>query len=142
MAIVFSCACGKQLSSKEEFAGRRICCPKCQEIVTIPGGKAKDEDEGSEVAKRSSAVKASPWFDSFLGQRATPWQPGDEARYQKQVVPPRDGPRCALRWTIALLFLIGLGVAGFFWLPDFIQRVQARVEAEQSARGDATAPRS
>jgi hypothetical protein len=37
MAIVFSCECGKQMQAKEEFAGRRMKCPVCQRVVTIPG---------------------------------------------------------------------------------------------------------
>ncbi len=36
MAIVFTCDCGKRLQAKEEFAGRRMKCPKCQATLTIP----------------------------------------------------------------------------------------------------------
>lgn len=36
MAIPFTCECGKKMSAKEEFAGRRLRCPECQRVVTIP----------------------------------------------------------------------------------------------------------
>jgi hypothetical protein len=40
MPLLFSCQCGKQLRAPEEFAGRRIKCPNCQEVVTVPGAPA------------------------------------------------------------------------------------------------------
>ena len=36
MAIQFSCACGKAMQAKEEYAGRRVRCGGCGAIVTIP----------------------------------------------------------------------------------------------------------
>ncbi len=36
MPIQFACACGKQLQAKDEFAGRKMRCPNCQEVLTIP----------------------------------------------------------------------------------------------------------
>jgi hypothetical protein len=36
MAIAFSCTCGKHLRARDEFAGRRIKCPGCQNLLTIP----------------------------------------------------------------------------------------------------------
>jgi hypothetical protein len=36
MAIEFNCTCGKTLAAKDEFAGRKLRCPKCQTVLTIP----------------------------------------------------------------------------------------------------------
>lgn len=36
MPIPFQCDCGKKMTAKEEFAGRRLRCPDCQRVVTIP----------------------------------------------------------------------------------------------------------
>jgi hypothetical protein len=36
MAIEFNCTCGKTLAAKDEFAGRKLRCPKCHTILTIP----------------------------------------------------------------------------------------------------------
>jgi hypothetical protein len=36
MSIKFECSCGRKMSAKEEFAGRRLRCPECQRVVMIP----------------------------------------------------------------------------------------------------------
>jgi hypothetical protein len=36
MAIRFACQCGKPLQSREDFAGRKMRCPACGAILTIP----------------------------------------------------------------------------------------------------------
>src|SRR5262245_49226401 len=36
MAIRFACACGKKLQAPDDFGGRRMKCPKCQTVLTIP----------------------------------------------------------------------------------------------------------
>src|SRR5262245_14748728 len=41
MPISFGChQCGKQLQARDEFRGRRLKCPGCGTILTIPGGGA------------------------------------------------------------------------------------------------------
>src|SRR5438270_8920383 len=41
MPVSFGCHnCGKQLQARDEFAGRRLKCPGCGTILTIPGGAA------------------------------------------------------------------------------------------------------
>lgn len=36
MAIVVQCTCGKRLSAKEELRGKRVKCPACQQLLTVP----------------------------------------------------------------------------------------------------------
>lgn len=36
MAIKFKCDCGKALSAREIYAGRRVRCPECGKKVTVP----------------------------------------------------------------------------------------------------------
>jgi phage FluMu protein Com len=43
MAISLVCECGKALSVRDEMAGKRVKCPACQTIMTVPadgGGEA------------------------------------------------------------------------------------------------------
>ncbi len=40
MPISFACSCGKTLIAKDAFAGKRMKCPKCSNIIHIPGGDA------------------------------------------------------------------------------------------------------
>ncbi len=49
MAIAFLCSCGKALKAKEAFAGRKVKCPQCLNIVRIPrldGAPADGQDDG------------------------------------------------------------------------------------------------
>jgi phage FluMu protein Com len=36
MPVTFECSCGKQLRVADEFAGKRIRCPACKEVQTVP----------------------------------------------------------------------------------------------------------
>jgi hypothetical protein len=38
MPITFNCACGKTLRVADEHAGKRVKCPACNAIGTVPGG--------------------------------------------------------------------------------------------------------
>jgi hypothetical protein len=57
MAIPVSCACGKKLSVKDEFAGRKVKCPACQKLLKVPAAEefAEDEfaDEPAELPQKS-----------------------------------------------------------------------------------------
>src|ERR1700731_4532437 len=37
MPITVNCACGKKYPVKDEFAGHRVKCPGCGQVLTIPG---------------------------------------------------------------------------------------------------------
>lgn len=41
MAIRFSCQCGKPLHAREEFAGRKMRCPACGIVLSIPDSGSK-----------------------------------------------------------------------------------------------------
>lgn len=43
MAIKVSCACGKTISAKDEFAGRRVKCPACKKPLRIPEANVEEE---------------------------------------------------------------------------------------------------
>jgi hypothetical protein len=44
MTISATCsACGKRLSGPDSAAGRKVKCPKCGQVVHLPGGNAADE---------------------------------------------------------------------------------------------------
>ena len=36
MSIKVSCRCGKKISAKDEYAGRKVKCPACQNVLRIP----------------------------------------------------------------------------------------------------------
>lgn len=57
MAISFVCSCGKKMAAKDEFAGRRLRCPECQCVVTIPKAGS-----GQIATPRLPAQKSSGTF--------------------------------------------------------------------------------
>jgi hypothetical protein len=201
MPISFECSCGKKMSAKEEFAGRRLRCPECQRVVTIPkagpalmpaspgksappsgrilvqpnlaksdvvpldvtrpttqetpppskpvsfaspenlealfapsmartpvlapppnaptallAGTPSNAELGvtpivapaGEATGARSAEPPSPtdhpWVDQSLRQIATPWRPGDEARFQAGIAPARES-ESPLLWIMPILIV-------------------------------------
>ena len=66
MPIEFECACGKRLTAKEEFVGRRLRCPGCQSVLTIPKSSIsvtpvvppRGSEQGLDVLKAATAAMA------------------------------------------------------------------------------------
>ncbi len=59
MAITFSCECGKQMTAKDEFAGRKIKCPKCGKVVRIPAQAADEEEESPQTLRPPPAWRVA-----------------------------------------------------------------------------------
>ncbi|MCA1685715.1 MAG: hypothetical protein LC745_06950, partial [Planctomycetia bacterium] len=53
MAITVECGCGKRFAVRDEHAGKRIRCPTCKEVVSVPGGNVF-------VAKAPDPPSAAP----------------------------------------------------------------------------------
>ena len=77
MTIEFECACGKRLTAKDEFAGRRLRCPGCQSALTIPNAASKvppvvgiDILKTAIAAMRPAAPKEAPKEASRAPQSA------------------------------------------------------------------------
>lgn len=61
MSIKVACPCGKKLSVKDEFAGRRIKCPECEAPIQIPKATAtpaSDDEWGNSDSEDESDVEA------------------------------------------------------------------------------------
>src|SRR5262245_14196354 len=67
MAIRVECACGKQLSLKDELAGKKVRCPECKAVLQVPAAAA---EPGVETAK----AKVRPPPDESAGVE-TPRRP-------------------------------------------------------------------
>lgn len=61
MAIAVRCKCGKKLKLKDEFAGRKVRCPGCKEVVAVPGkpskGAATSQSEHEEALLRFEKIQ-------------------------------------------------------------------------------------
>lgn len=62
MPIQISCSCGKTLRVKDELAGKKVRCPKCQTVLTAPPLDAPKEEEFAEVmvVEEPAAIKKGP----------------------------------------------------------------------------------
>jgi hypothetical protein len=45
MPITISCPCGKKLRVADEHAGKRVKCPACQAVSTVPAPESEPEPE-------------------------------------------------------------------------------------------------
>lgn len=54
MAINVACDCGKTFKVKDELAGKKVKCPACQSVLTIPEGSEEDEAPASSVGRGSA----------------------------------------------------------------------------------------
>jgi HEAT repeat protein len=67
MSIIIVCTCGHRLRAKEELAGKRVKCPKCGAILTVPATTSQtspslrrrpepDETDAARVPNRQSGI--------------------------------------------------------------------------------------
>lgn len=81
MAISFTCDCGKQLRTRDEAAGKRVKCPACGGIHSVPQPHPSIQDTGIDLSE------SSPWiWDSLINDRvssAPPPLPKAEWYYSK-----------------------------------------------------------
>jgi phage FluMu protein Com len=57
MSINVVCDCGKTLKVKDDAAGKKIKCPACQTVLTVPAAGAAEEPPASNVGKKSNAFE-------------------------------------------------------------------------------------
>jgi hypothetical protein len=106
MAISLTCECGKKLAVKDELAGKRVKCPGCGNLLTVPS-----LTESVPVKKRAAAV-------------ADDEEDQDEERPRKKKKKSRRaGKSNKTLWigagigVVVLGFCcLGIGGAGLWWL--------------------------
>jgi DNA-directed RNA polymerase subunit M/transcription elongation factor TFIIS len=96
MSISFHCECGKKLAAKESFVGRRLKCPGCGKVQTIPKARAvATQLAGAGAHKGVKTVFASPGFVHFACDC------GRKLRARRaDVGRDFDCPRCGTEMTI------------------------------------------
>lgn len=93
MAIRISCdSCGATIKADDKHAGKRVRCPKCQEILTIPAASTPEgEDDGESdffEDTRAAAPPPPPPAPKSTFRPATSRPPGTPTRR----APPSDAP--------------------------------------------------
>src|SRR5438067_12590152 len=60
MPITVSCSCGKQLRAKDESAGKKIRCPGCGSVLSVPAAEEEIlEEEAPPVPAKPIVVSCS-----------------------------------------------------------------------------------
>jgi hypothetical protein len=49
MALQFVCECGKKISVHEELVGKRVRCPACQRVISVPEDAGGEREGGGEA---------------------------------------------------------------------------------------------
>jgi hypothetical protein len=90
MPIRVKCACGRSLVIKETLAGKRVKCPACAHVLTVPLPRIDDDEEALNVlltesspAKREDRIEAPPPRPS-LEPPSLPRRPPDEPPVPKK----------------------------------------------------------
>ena len=86
MAIPVECPCGKSLRIKPEFAGKRVKCPQCKTILTIPTEKIEADFEVLEQEADEAPVDVSP-STAIVAKHVS--RPPVEDRESDRPPPPR-----------------------------------------------------
>lgn len=62
MKVLLTCKCGNKLKVDEELAGKRVQCPRCRAVFTVPFRTLDDEQPGtkSTSGKRPPVSEPSP----------------------------------------------------------------------------------
>lgn len=82
MTIAFSCECGKTLRVKDDLAGRRVRCPECQEILTVPEEAQGGIQSPAAARERSTAPPPLPPRRRAESEDVELPLPGSRARLQ------------------------------------------------------------
>ncbi len=76
MPIKVACQCGQQFAAKDELAGKRVKCPKCAAVLTIPPSGSKPAGVGKGVSEllddagMRSGIERRPGCGAELGKSA------------------------------------------------------------------------
>lgn len=85
MSLLIECACGQKLKVRDEFAGKKVKCPKCGKVVTAPVPPPLEEEpnEPPHVHVDRDALSAKFWLDPIGLARNFGFTPKELGRIQK-----------------------------------------------------------
>jgi hypothetical protein len=79
MPIIVQCSCGKKLSAKDELRGKKVKCPGCQQLLTVPPGQPESDAITEKLEKtvtndsnKRTDTAAEPQSNSYAFQDDDP----------------------------------------------------------------------
>ena len=81
MPLTARCRCGKSLSVNEELAGKKVRCPACKEVLTVPPlmPVLEEEDDYDEEAISAKPPRRRPAEDSEDYDRPRRKRPAEDS---------------------------------------------------------------
>ena len=122
MSIRLECSCGKKLSIKDEMAGRRVKCPACGVVLTVPKNPTKaklpEQDGGNERTDTDYFDKPLPPRTGRSRARLTSAsRPSGRAQGRSKANAKSGGNRTKLIVASAGISVLALGIAGWMLWP-------------------------
>ncbi len=122
MSIRLECSCGKKLSIKDEMAGRRVKCPACDVVLTVPTiptkAKLAEEDGGNERTDTNYFDKPLPPRTGRSRARLTSAsRPSGRAQGRSKANAKSGGNRTTLIAFSAGIGVLAIGLAGWMLWP-------------------------
>jgi hypothetical protein len=119
MPITVRCDCGKEMSLKEELAGKKVRCPACQNVVAVPAATEEETFKMVEPESAPAPVKTK----KRRGRDESLEEIGDEARRRRRMSDKSSGMvRLAAMLGGGLVLAVcclGCGVGGWLYFFNF-----------------------
>ncbi len=121
MAISVKCGCGQDFMAKDELAGKKVKCPKCGQLLSIPGTGAPASGELSmeDLMKMDAGAPTIPGMGMPVGQPGVaagspgfPAQGSGVGGFQSPGFPfgqAAPAPKASSEGNKKLLILVGVG---------------------------------
>jgi len=93
MALIIQCASGHKMSVAEEFVGKRVRCPQCQEVLTVQAGDSPAMPVPPPVIDDAGHYLQSPGAPSAPSSPAPRDDDRDYGRDYDDEPPRRSAPR-------------------------------------------------
>jgi hypothetical protein len=89
MSLTVTCDCGKRLQVKDSLAGKRIRCPGCQELLTVPAPEDEEpaEEEPEPVKPKARSASKAPAKPVKPARRPEP----EEGEEEEEPPPKKRG---------------------------------------------------
>ena len=153
MPILVNCACGKEYPVKDDFAGKRVKCPACGEVLTVPS--SGDESEVDEVEQLDELDELEP-ADAGAVEAAEVGDAENVDEAVEEAPPPKKKGKGMLFAVLGcgclLVFLgtgavAGLGGVGYYlgWFkdlgPDFAYNDDSDTDTDKNKDSVQPAPK-
>lgn len=148
MPITVACPdCNAKLNAPESAAGKRVKCPKCAKILTVPDNEFEvvGEDEEFEVVddapkKAVKRVVADDDEDDRPRRRREEDDEDDEEEDRPRKKKGKKGKKAPAKKSNTLMYvLVGVGICillgcgGMFWAVGKVRDAASKVKAEMDA---------